>query len=68
MELIIGGAYQGKLDYAKEKLNVTAHYDCSIESTDIDFACGCVAHLERFALACVRAGISPLEVMKAREA
>ena len=68
MELIIGGAYQGKLDYAKEKLNVTAWSECSIDSAEVDFSGGCVIHLERFALACVRTGISPLEQIKAREA
>ena len=67
MELIIGGAYQGKLDYAKEKLNVTGHYECTIESGNIDFSCGCVCGLEKFALACLRAGKSPVESMKACE-
>jgi adenosyl cobinamide kinase/adenosyl cobinamide phosphate guanylyltransferase len=66
MELIIGGAYQGKLDYAREKLNVNAYFECSEDSTEVDFSKGCVTHLERFALACVRKGISPAEAMKER--
>lgn len=64
MELIIGGAYQGKLEYAQEKLGAGAHYECDIEKTDIDFSSGCVTHLERFVLACLRAGISPAEYME----
>ena len=65
MELIIGGAYQGKLEYARETLNVTEHFECTIESAEIDFSCGCVCSLEKFALACLRAGKSPLESIKA---
>lgn len=68
MELIIGGAYQGKLDYAKEALNIKAHFECSVDSADIDFSVGCVCGLERFALACLRAGLSPVERMKELEA
>lgn len=65
MELVIGGAYQGKLDYAKEKLNVNTYFECTADDGAIDFSRGCVIHLERFALFCVRGGRSPADEMKA---
>lgn len=65
MELIIGGAYQGKLEYARENLGVKTHHECDIAKTDIDFSCGCVTHIERFVLACMRAGISASEYIDA---
>lgn len=68
MELIIGGAYQGKLDYAKENLNVTSHFTCAPDTENIDFSVGCVVHLERFALSCLRRGLSPAEQLKTLEA
>ena len=67
MELIIGGAYQGKLDYAREALNISSHFECTIESDNIDFSSGCVCGLEKFALACLRAGKSPVERIKELE-
>ena len=67
MELIIGGAYQGKLEYAMETLGVTAHYECTLDSRSVDFTIGCITHLERYALNCLRAGKSPVEELKACE-
>ena len=64
MELIIGGAYQGKLEYAQEKLHIDSHFECTLETGDIDFTCGCVTHLERYALSCLRSGKSPVEQLK----
>ena len=68
MELIIGGSFQGKLDYAKQALNVANHFECTLENISPDFSSGCVTHLERFALACLRAGKSPVETLRACEA
>jgi adenosyl cobinamide kinase/adenosyl cobinamide phosphate guanylyltransferase len=68
MHLIIGGAYQGKLDYAIKKYGLTDGdiFDCS-ESGEIEFK-KCVNHLERFTLGCVRRGVEPAEVlMRSRE-
>ena len=49
MILIIGGAYQGKLDYAKEAFSLTAGdvHRCSGE--DIDFSRRCIYGIEEFA-------------------
>ena len=59
MILIIGGAYQGKLDYAKSTFGLTSQevYTCS--GTEIDFSKPCVNALEEFCYACVQAGTDP---------
>lgn len=46
MILIIGGAYQGKLDYAKTALGVTDVFTCT--GAEIDFSRGCVYAIEEF--------------------
>ncbi len=64
MRLIFGGAYQGKLDYAKEKYDLTDGdlFFCSAEKNDdpagpyIDFSGKAVCRLEEFILCCVRSG------------
>ena len=46
MVLIIGGAYQGKLDYAKDSLGVSEIYTCT--GPEIDFSKGCIYKIEEF--------------------
>ena len=46
MILIIGGAYQGKLDYAKDSLGVSEIYTCT--GPEIDFSKGCIYKIEEF--------------------
>ena len=64
MHLIIGGAFQGKTDWAK------AHF--GLEDTDIfeyqpgctpSFSAPCITHLERFVLDCLRRGEDPRQVL-----
>ena len=59
MELIIGGAYQGKTEYARKKYGFTDDdiYTCS-ENADIAFDRPCINRLEEFVLYCVKNGIS----------
>ena len=66
MNLIIGGAYQGKLDYAREKYNLKDWevYGCSEDCPEIDFAKPCINHLEEFVLACIRAQKDPVAYLK----
>ena len=64
MDLIIGGAYQGKTDYAKEKFALTDGEIAVCETQTPDMAARCLCHLERFALACVKAGKEPAQVLK----
>ena len=63
MDLIIGGAFQGKLDYAKEKFGFTQNdvSECNENTPDIDFMKPCINHLEEFTLACVRQGKDPVQ-------
>ncbi len=68
MVLIIGGRYQGKLDFAR------AH--CGLEEKDIcyciedgafpDFHRRCLAYVDRFALGCVRRGEEPADAFRER--
>lgn len=70
MIFIMGGAYQGKLDYAKKKYSLekrdvfvcrAAESAGSGESPGIDFSKKCVSNIEEFAFACVSAGVEPLD-------
>lgn len=65
MILIIGGAYQGKLDFAKENFGVKDAFFC--RGAEIDFSKGCVCNLEKFSLACVQSGMEPADYMKAHK-
>lgn len=62
MELIIGGAFQGKTEYAKENLGIS---DGDIFVCQKDFAPEldkkCISHIERFSFWCVEHGIEPSE-------
>ena len=49
MILIIGGAYQGKLDFAKETFGITDEDVFLCDSEQIDFSKRCIAKLEEFA-------------------
>lgn len=67
MIFIIGGAYQGKLDHAKMKYNLTDKeiYQCT--DTKIDFSRKCIDSIEEFTYACVRAGLEPLDYFMEHE-
>ena len=55
MDLIIGGAYQGKLDYAKKQYELTEEQVFTCNADDgIVFGTRCIDCLEEFALWCVR--------------
>ena len=61
MELIIGGAYQGKTQYAKEKYNLTEADIHICDSVEIDFSKKCVADLEKFTFSCVKNNMDSVE-------
>lgn len=65
MELIIGGAYQGKREYAKSRFALTEGdiYTCR-EDGEIRWSARCIAGLENIALRCVREGSDPVELFK----
>lgn len=64
MELIIGGAYQGKLEYACGKYGFKEAdvYTCS-EENEISFERPCVQALEEFVLYCVKRDLSAREIL-----
>lgn len=65
MELIIGGAYQGKTDYAQRAYGVTDAQIFTCTGLELDLRARCLRHLERYALACVRAGKEPAQALAA---
>lgn len=62
MELIIGGAYQGKTEFSKEKFGFSDEDICICEKDGkIDFSKKCISHIERYSFWCVEHGIEPSE-------
>ena len=66
MVLIIGGSYQGKLDFARERFHLAeADIQLCDENTDaLELAHRCVAYIDRFALNRVRAGVEPADTFR----
>ena len=64
MILIIGGAYQGKLDFAKEAFCLTPEDIFTCTGTEIDFSRRCVNGLEEFCYACIGQNIDPMEYIQ----
>ena len=60
MQLIIGGAYQGKLDYAKTELGVAESDICDCSKEDIDFGKRCLYHYEQYLYKCAEKDEAPL--------
>ncbi len=69
MHLIIGGAYQGKRAYAKERFGVREEeiFTCT-EERGIAFGAPCIDRLEEFTLWCVRQGRDAGEIFCAHRA
>ena len=65
MVLIIGGAYQGKLDFAKIAFSLSEDDIFTCDSSEIDFSKRCINRVEEFTLACVQSGVDPSEYFKA---
>ena len=68
MTLIIGGAYQGKLDFAREAFSLGEDDVFTCSGTEIDFSRPCINALEEFTLACVRQGIDPVAYLQSHRA
>lgn len=77
MIFIIGGAYQGKLEYAKKAHDISEEevFDCkavfskgdAVKIPEIDFSKTCIYGIEEFAYYCVQNGIEPLDYFKEHE-
>mgnify|MGYP004618429129 FL=1 len=62
MELIIGGAYQGKTEFAKERFGLSDDDICVCDKDgSIDFDKKCISHIERYSYWCIEHGIEPAE-------
>lgn len=63
MIFVIGGSYQGKREFALEKFGLKPEdiFDCTEDTQTINFTKPVIAHIERFALGCVRRGEEPRE-------
>ncbi|MBO4862675.1 MAG: bifunctional adenosylcobinamide kinase/adenosylcobinamide-phosphate guanylyltransferase [Firmicutes bacterium] len=60
MELVTGGAFQGKLDYAIKEYGFTDADVCECaEDAEPDFAAPCICHYERYVMRCLREGKAP---------
>ena len=66
MVLIIGGAYQGKLDYAKAAFSIADDEVFACDGVEIDFSRRCIYRIEEFTLACVLENNDPTEYFRSR--
>ena len=60
MVFVIGGAYQGKLDYVAENYPGRSVYQCSIDDPDIDLSASVINSIHFLSLAQLRKDIDPL--------
>ena len=67
MELIIGGAYAGKLRCAIEKYGLSPDIVCDLRQGAPAVGCRCYRHLEAFTKRCAEAGLSAEEALSALE-
>ena len=60
MDFITGGAFQGKLDFARKIFGIRDEeiYTCT-DGCAPDWNCRCIQHLERYVYYCVRNDIVP---------
>ena len=65
MDMIIGGAYQGKLEFAREKYGFKEEdiFVCT-EDTEISFDKPCVAGLEEFVMYCIKNDLSARDIFE----
>lgn len=68
MKLIIGGAYQGKLDFAKNTYGLTDEDVFTCCGTKIDFSKKCIDRIEEFTYACTQEGMDVISCFAAHKA
>lgn len=64
MILIIGGSYQGKLDYARQRFGLADDeiQVCDETTSALDFSRRCVAYIDRFALNRIQSECEPADI------
>lgn len=61
MHVITGGAFQGKLEYAKSAFGLADADICECrEDCAPDLSARCLYHYERYVMYCLRAGLQPV--------
>lgn len=68
MKLIIGGAYQGKRDFAVQNMQIAPENIFACENETIDFSKPCVDKLEEFVFACVQKQLDPVAILRENKA
>lgn len=65
MILIIGGSYQGKLDFARQRFQLAEDeiQVCTEDTGALDFSRRCIAYIDRFALNRVRSDFEPADAL-----
>ena len=66
MILVIGGAYQGKLDYVLENHPGKTVFQCDVENPGLDLSAGIINGLHLMILAQVRAGTDAIAYLQER--
>ena len=66
MKFIIGGSYQGKLEFAREQYALSDQdiFICTEETESIDFEKKCIAYIDKYALNRIRAGVEPADLFR----
>jgi len=68
MILIIGGAYQGKLDFAMRHFGIGDSDVFSCTGTQIDFSKPCIVNLEEFVRHCLQQGVESVDYFRGHRA
>ena len=68
MDLVVGGAYQGKLHWAMKEYNIAQEevFDCA-GGISADEPQRCLFHMEEFCWWCIRCGLDPIEEIQKKE-
>lgn len=65
MYLIIGGAYQGKMEYAAQHFGLSEEDICvCTDDREPDFSRRCLHHVERYVRFCLKKGADPAEKLE----
>jgi len=69
MVLIVGGSYQGKLEYAKKKMNFTDNdvFTCTRDEVQVDFEKPVIDNVEELVYACLTHDRDPVKFLAARK-
>lgn len=64
MILIIGGAYQGKFEYVREKYNFNKVFECQENSKEIDFSADVIIGFHNFVFSQVKEEIDSIKFIE----